>query len=33
MKNFTTSNLSLKGNWNEKTIKIRLQGDVFGKLF
>ena len=33
MKNFTTSNLSLKVNWNEKTIKIRLQGDEFGKLF
>ena len=33
MKNFTTSNLSLEVNWNEKTIEIRLQGNVFGKLF
>ena len=30
MKNFAASNLSLKVNWNEKTIEIRLQRDKFG---
>ena len=27
------SNFSLKVKWNEKTIEIRLQRDIFGKLF
>ena len=27
------SNLSLKVKWNEKTIEIKLQRDIFGKLF
>ena len=33
MKYFIGSDLSLKVKWNEKTIEIRLQRDIFGKPF
>ena len=33
MKNFAAPNLLLKVNWNEKTIEIRLQRDIFCTLF